>query len=80
MSRPYPRPTQPPIQWLSLVLPLRVKGTGGEADVSYLSIAGVLNEWRCISNPPACVNGTLWDRLALCVYGNSRLLQSLETG
>jgi hypothetical protein len=52
-------PTQPPIQWVPGALPLRVKRSGHEADVSPPSSAEVKNAWGYTSTPPIRLPGVV---------------------
>jgi hypothetical protein len=52
-------PTQPPIQWVSGVLSLGVKGPGRESDHSPLSSAEVKNAWRYTPTPSIRLHGVV---------------------
>jgi hypothetical protein len=55
-SGPYLEPTQPPIQWVSGPLSLRVKRPDREADHSPPSSAEVKNLWSYTSTPQICLH------------------------
>jgi len=50
-SRPAPRPTQPPIQWVTGTLSLGIKRPGSEADYSPPFRVEVKNAWSFTSTP-----------------------------
>jgi hypothetical protein len=58
-SRPAPRPTQPPIQWVRGTLSLGVKWPGREADHLPPSSTEVKNAWNYTSAPPIRLHGVV---------------------
>jgi hypothetical protein len=58
-SRPALGPTQPPIQWVPVILSTRVKGPGREADHSPPSSAEVKNAWSYTSIPAIHLHGVV---------------------
>jgi hypothetical protein len=72
VSRPALGPTQPPVQWVSVVLSPEVKARPGrDADHSPLSSAEVVNEYELYllspQAPPWRVAGLLYIYMCVCV-------------